>query len=53
MIIEDKGHASIDNPKEEGGEERGKAGRGEGKGEGDGMGGGSTDTGNLRRRSYL
>ena len=34
MIIEDKGHASIDNP----------MGRGEGKGEGDRMGKGSTDT---------
>ena len=43
MIIEDKGHASIDNPMR----------RGEGKGEGAGMGKGSIDTKNLQRRSYL
>ena len=43
MIIEDKGHASIDNPMR----------RGEGKGEGNGMGKGSIDTKNLQRRSYL
>ena len=37
MIVEDKGHMSIDNP----------IGRGEGKGVGDGMGKGSTDMKNL------
>ena len=42
-IIEDKGHESEDDP----------MGRGEGKGGGIGMGKGSTDTKNLRRRSYL
>ena len=44
---------SEDNPKEEGGKGRGDSGRGEGKGEGDGMGKGSTDTKDLRRKSYL
>ena len=37
--------------REEGG--RRNAGRGEEEGKGDGMGKGSTDTRNLRRRSYL
>ena len=56
MIIEDKGHASIDDPKEEipSTTWEGQAeGQGEGKGKGIGMGKGSTDTKNLRRRSYL
>ena len=43
MIVEDKGHASGDDP----------MGRGEGKGEGNGMGKGSTDTKNLQGKSYL
>ena len=43
MIVEDKEHASGDDPME----------RGEGTGEGGGMGKGSTDMKNLRERSYL
>ena len=56
MIIEDKGHVSIDNPIEEipSTTWEGQAeGQGEGKGKGTKMGKGSTDTKNLRRRSYL
>ena len=40
-------------PKGGGRKGRGNAGRGEGNGKGDGMGEGSTDTENLRRKSYL
>ena len=56
MIIEDKGHVSIDDPIRrnpvddlEGQVE----GQGEGKGKRTEMGKGSTDMKNLRRRSYL
>ena len=40
-------------PKGGGRKGKGELGRGEGKGEGDGMGKGSTDTKDLRRKSYL
>ena len=57
MIIEDKGHVSIDDPIEGNPvDDLGGAGggsRGMGNGEGTEMGKGSTDTKNLRRRSYL
>ena len=56
MIIEDKGHALIDDPIRRNPVDnlKGQAeGQGEGKGKGTEMGKGSTDTKNLRRRSYL
>ena len=56
MIIEDKGHASIDDPiRRNPVDDLGGAGGGSrgGKGKGTEMGKGSTDTKNLRRRSYL
>ena len=56
MIIEDKGHASIDDPiRINPVNDLGRAGGGSRGGEGEGtkMGKGSTDTKNLRRRSYL
>ena len=57
MIIEDKGHVSIDDPigripeDDLGG--AGVGSRGEGNRNGNGMGKGSIDMKNLRRRSYL
>ena len=56
MIIKDKGHASIDDPirRNPVNDLKGQVeGQGEGKGKGTEMGKGSTDTKNLRRRSYL
>ena len=56
MIIEDKGYVSIDNPirRNPVNDLEGQAeGQGEGKGKGTEMGKGSTDTKNLRRKSYL
>ena len=56
MIIEDKGHASIDDPIGEipSTTWKGQAeGQGEGKEKGTEMGKGSTDTKNLQRKSYL
>ena len=56
MIIEDKGHASIDDPiRMNPVDDLGGAGRGSRGGEREGteMGKGSTDTKNLRGKSYL